>query len=73
MIYQKGGINKPLVVTYKFCENEICETLTQEQLEQELRLKAIELLDEIAIIEMKRQQPKEDVLLTEAIKINITG
>ncbi len=32
-IYEKGGINKPLVVTYKFCENETCETLTQEELE----------------------------------------
>ncbi len=73
MIYEKGGINKPLIVTYKFCENETCEILTQEELEEELRSKAIELLDKIAIIEMIRQQPKEDVLLTEAIKINITG
>ena len=72
-IYEKGGINKPLIVTYKFCENETCWALTQEELEEELRSKAIELLDKIALIEMKRQQPKEDILLTEAIKINITG
>ena len=72
-IYEKGGINKPIIVTYKSCENETCEILAQEELEEEIRSKARELLDKIAIIEMKRQQPKEDVVLTEAIKINITS
>ena len=62
-IFQKGGINKELVINI--------ENLSRVEIENKLNEEANKLLDKIAEVQIQRNKLKQEILLTAEISLNI--
>ena len=79
-IYEVGGIDKEIFVDYHFCSNEtinetlICnqwETLSESEIEDELKIKTQELLNGIVNVENQRNSIEEGIPLTNKTEVNL--